>query len=201
MSGAFKSRSGQLTAVLVSLVFGSCAAPERPFTWVNDLPVAPDAQVTIGPRDVIRVVVRNQTALSGEFPVGDDGSYLQPTLGNIPAEGKTPNALALELQNYLKDLLVKPEVTVSIVKFAPVRVNVVGEVKTPGIYELTRERGVLPALAAAGWLTEFAHTDRIFVLRSGTTDQRVRFQARELTSAEPHAARFRLRDGDVVIVE
>jgi polysaccharide export outer membrane protein len=189
-----------VAAIVVSLL-GACTPPERPFTWVNDMPVPPDAQVTIGPRDTIRVVVKNQAALSGEFAVGDDGAYLQPTLGNITADGKTPNALARELENDLKDLLVKPEVTVAITKFAPVRVNVVGEVKTPGIYELTRERGVLPALAAAGWLTEFAHYDRIFVLRSGTTDQRIRFQARELTSAEPHAARFRLRDGDVVIVE
>jgi polysaccharide export outer membrane protein len=188
-------------AAIAVCLLAACNPPEKPFTWVNDLPVPPDAQVTIGPRDIIRVVVRNQPALSGEFPVGDDGAYLQPTLGNIAVDGKTPNALARELESYLKDLLVKPEVTVAIVKFAPVRVNVVGEVKTPGIYELTRERGVLPALAAAGWITEFAHPDRIFVLRSGSTDQRIRFQARELTSAEQHAARFRLRDGDVVIVE
>ena len=65
-----------------------------------------------------------------------------------------------------------------------------------------RGRGVIPALAAAGWLTEFADRDKIFVIRSeaGAT-QRVRFRARELTAAEPHATGFRLKDGDVVVVD
>lgn len=189
-----------VAGALLALLAG-CAGTDRPYTWVNTLPMPSDPQVTIGPRDTIRVVVINQAALSGEFIVGDDGSYLQPTLGNVRADGLTPDALARDLEARLRDMLVRPQVSVAIVKFAPVRVNVVGEVKTPGIYELTRERGVLPALAAAGWLTEFAHRDRIFVLRAGASDQRIRFAAAELTSAEPHSARFRLRDGDVVIVE
>ena len=98
--------------------------------------------------------------------------------------------------------MVTPEVSVSITKLAAIRVNVVGEVKTPGSYELTRGRGLIPALAAAGWLTEFADRDRIFVLRSEPGgSQRIRFRARELTAAEPHASGFRLQDGDVVVVD
>jgi polysaccharide biosynthesis/export protein len=85
---------------------------------------------------------------------------------------------------------------------ASIRVNVVGEVKTPGAYELMRGRGLIPALAAAGWLTEFADRDKIFVIRSEAgVSQRVRFRARELTAAEPHATGFRLKDGDVVVVD
>jgi polysaccharide export outer membrane protein len=120
--------------------------------------------------------------------------------GNVVVEGRTPAAVAGELEVALKDLVVNPKVTVTIVRVAPVRVSVVGEVRTPGAYELTRDRGVIPALAAAGWLTEFAARDRIFVLRAGS-EQRIRFTAAELAAAEPHASRFRLRDGDVIIVE
>jgi hypothetical protein len=50
-------------------------------------------------------------------------------------------------------------------------------------------------------LNEFANRDRIFVLRGAAPQTRVRFRARELTGAEPHAARFLLQDGDVVVVE
>jgi polysaccharide export outer membrane protein len=81
-------------------------------------------------------------------------------------------------------------------------VNVVGEVKTPGVYELARDRTVMAALAAAGWLTDFASKDRIFVIRTGgEQEQRIRFRARELTAPDPHSSTFRLRDGDVVVVE
>ena len=157
---------------------------------------------TIEPRDTIQISVKNQPTLSGEFLVGDHGNYSQPTLGPIPVAGKTTDTVASELQRRLDGIVVTPEVSVSITKLAAIRVNVVGEVKTPGSYELTRGRGLIPALAAAGWLTEFADRDRIFVLRSETGgSQRIRFRARELTAAEPHATGFRLKDGDVVVVD
>ncbi len=193
-------------AAVFSLVFSlGCLAgcvTEGSFVSVQDLPIVAESQGLIGPRDVLLVSVRNQPSLSGEFPVGDHGEYSQPTLGTIAVAGKTTEAVVADLQSRLKDLLVRPEVTVSIVKIANVRVSVVGEVKTPGSYELTRGRGMISALAAAGWLTEFANGDWIFVIRSsGGPLQRIRFKARELIAAEPHATGFRLQDGDTVVVE
>jgi polysaccharide biosynthesis/export protein len=190
-----------LAAVFLSISSG--CATGRPFVWVQDLPPAVEPEGIIGPRDVLLVAVQNQPALSGEFPVGDHGEYLQPTLGTIQVAGRTTDMVVADLQARLKDLLVKPEVTVSIVKIANIRVNVVGEVRTPGTYELTRGRGVIPALAAAGWLTEFASGDKIFVIRSDGNGnvQRIRFKASELTAADPHATGFRLKDGDIVVAE
>ena len=200
------SITGVATVVLTAaLTLGAATlgcVTEHAFRWVQDLPVAPGDDATIEPRDTILVSVKNQPALSGEFVVGDRGEYSQPTLGAISAGGKTTTMVVAELQTGLTGVLVKPEVTVSIVKIAAVRVNVVGEVKTPGAYELTRSRGVMSALATAGWLTEFANKDRIFVIRTeGTAIQRIRFRAADLTAAEPHSIGFRLQDGDVVVVE
>jgi polysaccharide export outer membrane protein len=186
---------------LAAALAGAGCIHERPFVWISDVSGADDGRAAISPRDGIQVVVLNQPALSGEFVVHDDGGYLQPMLGNVHVDGRTPVEVCDELRARLKDLVVNPEVTVSITKVAPVRVSVIGEVKNPGSYELTRERGVIPALAAAGWLTEFAARDRIFVVRAGAIEQRIRFRAQDLTAAEPHAGRFRLKDGDVVVVE
>lgn len=189
-----------MACLSVALTVG-CATESR-FVWVDDIPIATQNIEGIEPRDSILISVKNQPSLSGEFLVGDHGNYSQPTLGTIPVAGKTTEAVARELEERLKNIVVNPEVTVSITKLASIRVNVVGEVKTPGSYELMRGRGLIPALAAAGWLTEFADRNKIFVIRSeaGTT-QRVRFRARELTAAEPHATGFRLKDGDVVVVD
>lgn len=139
--------------------------------------------------------------MSGEFVVRDDGGYLQPTLGSVVVQGMPPAQLADALMIRLRGIIVSPQVTVSVARSAPIRVSVVGEVKTPGSYDLTRDRGVTAALAAAGWLTDFATKDRIFVVRHGDADLRVRFRAQEITASEPHSASFRLRDGDVVVVE
>jgi polysaccharide export outer membrane protein len=190
-----------LSIVCLSGLTIGCAT-ESHFVWVDDIPIVSQNVETIEPRDSIVISVKNQPSLSGEFLVGDHGNYMQPTLGTIPVEGKTTEAVAKDLEERLKNIVVSPEVTVSIAKLASIRVNVVGEVKTPGSYELMRGRGLIPALAAAGWLTEFADRNKIFVIRSeaGTTE-RVRFRARELTAAEPHATGFRLKDGDVVVVD
>jgi len=193
-------QSWAMACLSVALTVG-CATESR-FVWVDQMPIATQNIEAIEPRDSILISVKNQPSLSGDFLVGDHGNYSQPTLGTIPVAGKTTDAVARELEERLKNIVVNPEVTVSITKLASIRVNVVGEVKTPGSYELLRGRGLIPALAAAGWLTEFADRNKIFVIRSeaGVT-QRVRFRARELTAAEPHATGFRLKDGDVVVVD
>jgi polysaccharide biosynthesis/export protein len=196
-------------AAVWTVASGVVGCVESPFIWVANLPSASDAQPAIGPRDTLLVLVRNQAALSGEFVVRDDGAYLQPTLGNMQVVGKEPAAVAAELKVRLNGMVIDPDINVSILKFATARVSVVGEVKTPGLYELNHDRGVISALAAAGWVTDFARRDGVFVLRAiprspsqpPQPQQRIRFRVADLTGAEPHAARFRLLDGDVVVVE
>ena len=189
---------------MMAAALAACAvgcATEQPFVWVQSLPAPDPSQPVIAPRDTLLVVVKNQTAMSGAFAVGDDGDYLQPTLGAVHVAGKTTGQIAGELRGRLGDLVVNPEVTVAVDKAAPIRVSVVGEVKTPGSYELTRDQGIVRALAAAGWLTDFADRDRIFVLRAGQAGPRIRFRTLDLTAAENHASCFRLHDGDTVVVE
>jgi polysaccharide export outer membrane protein len=105
------------------------------------------------------------------------------------------------LREKVKAVVVNPVVTVSMVKAAPIHVGVMGEVKNPGSYELSRDRRLSTALLAAGWTTEFAHDDRIFVLRPTGQHPRIRFRLRDLTTSEPHAAQFQLLDGDLISIE
>ncbi|MDB4983734.1 MAG: Polysaccharide export protein [Myxococcales bacterium] len=182
-----------------ALAVAGCA--ERPFVWIANLPPPdPLLEAAIHSRDAIMVAVRDQPALSGEFVVREDGGIFIPTIGEVAVNGRLPADVTAELRGRLATLIVKPDVRVSIARVAPIRVNVIGEVKTPATYELNRDRTVTAALAAAGWLTEFANRDRIFVVRHvGST--RVRFRATDVTSPGPAVARFSLGDGDVVVVE
>jgi polysaccharide biosynthesis/export protein len=186
--------------LLLMLSVGACAH-DGSFAWAQDLPLPSSAgQSMIHPRDTILVEVNKQPTLSGEFVVRDDGHYTQPMVGSLAVAAQTPQRVAELVAASLKAIVVTPEVSVWVTKVHPIRVSVVGEVKTPGTYELGRDRSVLASLAQAGWLTEFAHSDRIFVLRPGSND-RVRFRVRDIVAAEPHAALFHLSDADVVVVE
>jgi len=185
-------------------------ATEQPYVWASSgtLPassgngsLAATAETLVHPRDTLLLFVRNQAAFSGEFAVREDGAFLLPGVGDVPAAGLTTEQIRADVAGRLKDMLVAPQVSIAIMKRAPVRVSVVGEVKTPGVYELGRDRSLLAALAAAGWLTDFAGRDRIFVVRREAPSPRLRFRASELTSPSPAVAAFSLRDGDVVSAE
>jgi len=184
--------------VLAVVSLGGCV--EHPYVWVNDLPRSTELPGTIEPRDTLLVLVRNQTALSGEFVVRDDGAFLQPTVGNVQAAGKRPEAVAAELAARLKDMVVVPEVSIAILKVATIRVDVRRRGQDarrlrPDPRSRRRRgprgRGVVDGLRAP----------RSHLRRPGGAERRIRFQAAALTTAEPHAATFRLHDGDVVVVE
>jgi polysaccharide export outer membrane protein len=202
-SGAWSAwRSALGYVVAVALLAQTAACGGRAYIWIQDLPtVSNPGDGVIHARDTIVVAVRDQPTLSGEFVVRDDGGLLLPTVGDVVAEGRTPADIAVELKARLKDMVVNATVTVSLSHVATIRVSVIGELKTPGSYELNRDRSVAAALAAAGWLGDFAARDRIFVVRRGPKDLSVRFGIADVTNPGPNAARFRLRDGDVVVVE
>jgi polysaccharide export outer membrane protein len=66
---------------------------------------------------------------------------------------------------------------------------------------LEKGAGVLEALAAAGGFSDFAHRDRIFVLRREPTPVRIRSTFDALSRGQGLAAIFRLQAGDAVVVE
>jgi polysaccharide export outer membrane protein len=202
-----------LTAITVGLLMGAtlvigCSTGGK-YVRVEDLPRTMQAlgDYRIAPGDVLGIRVWNQPTMSLERTrVRDDGRIAVPFLQDVEAAGKTPAELAERLQVHLKTYVVSPVVTVTIEEQRPLRVSVTGEVTHPGVYELDRGAGVLSALAAAGSFTEFAHRDRIFVLRRGVspgdpTPTRIRFRYEALTQGEKPAAGFQLKAGDVVVVE
>ncbi len=208
-SAAGTARPAPGWALLTAIVALAACGTEGRYVRVEDLPKTKQVlgEYRIAPGDVLGVRVWNQPTMSLERTrVRDDGKISVPFLQDVEAAGKTPAELAERLQVHLKTYVVSPVVTVTVEELRPFRVSVTGEVARPGVYELERGAGVLSALAAAGSFTEFAHRDRIFVLRRGLkpgdpTPTRIRFRYDALTQGERAAAGFQLQSGDVVVVE
>lgn len=150
--------------------------------------------------DVVSVRVFNQEAMSTRAKVRSDGKISMPFLGDVAVVGKPPATVAREMEAGLKNFINSPNVTVTVEEFQPTTVSVVGEVSHPGIIAIERNAGVLQALATAGGLTENASRDDIFVLRELPVPRRIRFTW-ELLTRNPPTSTFRLRPGDIVVVE
>lgn len=183
-------------------LLAACSHP-APYTWVQRMPrnqPLPSVS-TINLGDVVDVRVFGQPDVSAKGVVRADGTLMLPLLGPVTLVGQRPEDAARDLEQRLTKFVIKPEVTV-VIESSKLNIAVIGEVKVPGIVELDAPANVLEALAKAGGMTDFADEDSIYVLRKmGPQTVRVRFTYAQLTGAEPAAINFRLKYGDVVVVE
>jgi polysaccharide biosynthesis/export protein len=190
-----------LVAAVASLAVTACGTT-GPYVWASDLKPeevgSSDYTIVVG--DVVSVKVFNQDPMSTKAKVRSDGKISMPFLGDVSVVGKSPAAVAREMEVGLKSVINAPNVTVVVEEFQPTTVTVVGEVGKPGTVPLERNAGVLQAIAGAGGLTDNASRDDIFVLREAPVPRRVRFTYDSLVQFPP-VQTFRLRPGDVVVVE
>jgi polysaccharide export outer membrane protein len=172
------------------------------FVWSSDLPPEENspAAYAISAGDSLSVRVYGQDGMSTHAKVRGDGKISVPFLGDVLVAGKQPAVAAKEIESSLKSFITTPNVTVSVDEFQPITVSVIGEVTHPGSIAIDRDTTLLQVLANSGGLTENASRDDIYVLRRTPVPRRIRFTYELLTRSPPSSA-FRLRAGDVVVVE
>jgi polysaccharide export outer membrane protein len=182
------------------------ACRSAPFVWVQSYVTEPVKEgagtpLLISPGDIVDVRVFGQDAMSTKGEVRSDGTLAMPLLGQVAVAGRRPEEVASSLKERLLPYINTPEVSV-VIQESRVLVSVVGEVKEVGVVELRPPATMLQALAKSGGLTDFADSSGIFVLRTthGITT-RIRFTYDSLIQAEPIATGFRLKTGDVIVVE
>jgi len=190
--------------VLSLIVTGLAAAQEQPRAPSGALgsgAVAMDGAYKIGPDDVLDIAVWNNATVSRAVPVRPDGKISLPLLNEVQAAGLTPLQLRDVLVKRLADYMPSPEVSVIVREVHSFKVSVIGEIKTPGRYELKSRATVLDVLAQAGPFSDFATRGRIFVLRlNGTTMKRIPFNYNKVIAADGEHENFFLQPGDIVVV-
>jgi polysaccharide biosynthesis/export protein len=111
----------------------------------------PTMEHTLGPGDVLRVSVYDNSDLSQEVTIEADGAFSYPLIGRVQAAGLTVRQLEnLLAQRFADGYLVSPQVAVTVTQHKSQQVYVMGAVKAPGPYALQRQTTLLEALSAAG---------------------------------------------------
>jgi len=120
----------------------------------------------LGPEDVITVDVFDQPSYSrANITVPPSGRVNYPVIGQVMVAGRSVEAIEKEITERLSEYIREPKVTVQIVQVHSMKYMVVGDVATPGIYEMTRRMTVNEALAKAGDVNRYGDTKNINVLR------------------------------------
>jgi polysaccharide export outer membrane protein len=159
----------------------------------------------IGPEDVLEVAVWNNTDLSRTVPVRPDGKISLPLLHDVQASGLTPMQLRTAISSSLQRFVSEPVVSVIVREVHSVKVTVIGEVKTPGRYEVRSRTTVLDVLAMAGGLSQYAARGRITVLRrEGESVRSLPFDFDKVTARAgpggPGQSNFCIQPGDIIVV-
>jgi len=151
--------------------------------------------------DILAVDVFGEENLSKPQLLVDSAGFVQlPLAGQIKAAGMTANELSNTIAaNLGRQYLVNPQVSVSVTQPAKRFVSVEGEVKQPGVYEVTEKFTLLSALAKAQSPTDTARLDEVIIFRT-TDGQRMagRFNLKDIrTGLAPDPE---IMDGDVVTI-
>lgn len=155
----------------------------------------------IGPEDVLDITLYSHPDLARVVPVRPDGRISLPLVNDVVVSGLTAQQLRDILMEKFTPFVPNPEVSIIVREIHSFKVSVLGNVRTPGRFELKSRATVLDALALAQGLTEFAERRRIVVLRhEGATLKRIRFDYDESVSEGGTAAAMFLRPGDTVFV-
>ena len=125
---------------------------------------AAQTDYVVGSQDVLTITVFGEKDFSGRYTVEHDGTFTYPQLGRVKAGGLTLRALEQALKKQLADGFLKdPQVAVAIETYKSQQILVLGEVRTPGTYQIAGNLTVLQALAQAGSTTPAASRQAVVV--------------------------------------
>jgi polysaccharide export outer membrane protein len=146
---------------LIVLLTGQAAVPgQAPVTAPAVPQTAPalfNATYLIGPSDVLSIKVFNEEALTNKFVVDSDGSITFPLIGRFQVGGKTTRKIEEDLTKALEpDWLRRAQVSVEVAQYRSRSIYVLGEVRTPGRYNIEGPMTLLEVIANAGSTTPAA---------------------------------------------
>jgi len=203
------SRSGKViwTAKLLDVVRG--IKPDL------DPALNPDDVVSVTSREQVRVWVIGEVALPGPVKVAQDDNVYQAIAkagGFAAKEGSTPQAVAeadvlvtlrrgpdtIQVPFRADPTAQAPKVesgdTIYVQSPRPIRIRIIGEVRTEGEYVMKEGSTITSAIAVAGGLSEKGSMTSIMLFRN---EEAISIDASgALTGSKPN---FELKDGDLVV--
>lgn len=182
------------TLMLLALMssFNSWAAP------------AGDMDYLVGEGDVLRILVYDNPDLQTTTRVSGNGTIIFPLVGEIYIDGHTVARVGDILAQHLaKGYILNPQVSVFVEEFRSQKMVIMGEVKVPGLYELSGPSSLMEVISKAGGLTTEAG-DMVTVKRKNPTqpdqDKIISVNLKDLLEKQGNMSNLLIIDGDSIFV-
>ena len=162
----------------------------------NAAPMAVNHKIyEIGAQDILKIEVWQNQDLSRVVTIRPDGKFSLPLIGDVQAEGLTPERLESQLETALSDFIQTPDVTVSVQQVNSKSYRVSGYVNRPGIYPLVTPIHLYEAIVDAGGFRDFANLKDIVVFRGSN---RIKFNAADYRKGKNLDKNIVVENGDII---
>lgn len=195
-------RGWRLGAALAVLAVPALSLSAEPAAAVA--PGNASAEYVIGPGDTLDVYVYREEELSTQVPVRPDGRITTPLVEDMVAVGKTPSALARDMEKVLSAYIRTPKVSISVAEAVSARsqVRVTGNAVTPRALPFREGLTVLDVIIEVGGLSEFAAGNRAQLVRQEADGRitRKRVRLSDLLEKGDQTQNLTLKPGDQLVI-
>jgi protein involved in polysaccharide export with SLBB domain len=122
-----------------------------------------DMQAPLHPGDRIRLKIWREPDLSGDYDVDESGQAVFPKVGPLQVTGMSSTTLKRTLVDAYARYLRNPAIEVRLLR----RVNILGAVRTPGLYQVDPTMTLADAAALAGGASSDGSPDKVDLVRQG----------------------------------
>lgn len=172
---------------------GRTSFPEIGFAdWTEMEP-----EYVLYPGDEIEIATPTATELTRTQRIGPDGRISLPLVGQIMAADRTIAEVEADASAAFASQLRRPLVEVTLKTAGPIRVWVGGEVRTPGMIEMTGDLDAYQAVIQAGDFLPTARQQEVALIRRGPGGVRM-MRAVDLRPRRGEVVA--LRRGDIIFV-
>lgn len=187
-------------------IFGQDFFSTHNLTFEPNMNMPTPANYVLGPGDEVIIDIWGNSELNVRYTIAPDGHITVPGLGRIQLSGMRVDQATAHIRNAFSTIysdLDSPEprtfLAISVGNVRTIRVNVMGEVVTPGTYTLSSFASAFHALYAAGGINKIGSLRTIRVFRAGKTEAVIDIY--EYLMHGNNAGDITLRDGDIIKVD
>jgi polysaccharide biosynthesis/export protein VpsN len=148
-----------------------------------------DTAAALRPGDVVRLRIWREPDLSGDFQVNETGVVVLPKVGPLQVTSEDPRSLKARLVRAYEVYLNQVSIDVVLLR----RVQVLGAVRSPGLYQVEPTMVLSDLLALAGGATSQGNLKGVELLRGGR-------KLRRAMSTTDSVGTASIRSGDQIYV-
>jgi protein involved in polysaccharide export with SLBB domain len=195
--------SGVLTFLLVQLSEAQSIPKSSATSAQTSAVIDSNSDYQIHKGDKLSIKFLYQPELSdAAVVVRPDGKISLPMVDELKVEGLTAQQVKKLLEKAYREILLDPEINVSIIEFVPQRFFVGGQVFKPGSYDMRAGQTLFQAIILAGGFTPEAHRKYVLHARQlGNKELKVTaIDVTKILTTGNNKEEILLQDGDYIFV-